>query len=216
MARNSVKANVPVVDHDVAGPPRPDDFHKVSAPLTRTLTAELDEAQRHLRIAARELLLAALGRTIARTIGVGEVAVDVVGNGDSTVSLPCTTVRQATATKALRAAHRAVVAAQGQTGDRALPPSDICFVCTNAVPETAYRQALPTHGHALELRTYRGDGVLQMDWWYDTRRLEAATVDELSEQFTLALVDLTTEAAPLVDDSAEMTGAGARFAFADS
>ena len=36
------------------------------------------------------------------------------------------------------------------------------------------REAIPGLGHAVELRVYRSAGVLHLDWWYDTRRLEPA------------------------------------------
>ena len=51
-------------------------------------------------------------------------------------------------------------------------------------------------GHALELRAYRADGVVQLDWWFDARSFEAYTVEELAEQFPLALIELTSEATP--------------------
>ena len=41
---------------------------------------------------------------------------------------------------------------------------------------------------------YRTDGLVQLDWWYDTRSFEPYTVEELAEQFPLALIELTSEA----------------------
>jgi hypothetical protein len=191
MSKNTATANVRVVDHDVAEPPRPDDLAKLSAPLTATLTAELDEAGRYLEASTHELILGALGRTIARTIGTGAVAVDLVGGG--AVQVDCTTVRQASATKALRAVHRTLAAGPRRGSAR----SDILFSCIDVEPQPPYWQTLPSGGHPLELRVYRGGGVLQMDWWYDTRWLDPYTVEELTEQFPLALIELTSEAAPL-------------------
>ena len=70
-----------VANQDVLDPPRADDLARLSSVLTNELTSEVDEAQRSLRLAAEELLLAALGRTLARTIGEGVVAVDLAGHG---------------------------------------------------------------------------------------------------------------------------------------
>ena len=57
------------------------------------------------------------------------------------------------------------------------------------------RPETPT-AHALELRAYRADGLVQLDWWYDTRSFDAYTVEELTEQLPLALIELTSEAMP--------------------
>lgn len=201
MAKKLAMATIRVVDHDVADRARPDDLAKLSAPLTDLLTAELDEAQRYLRIPTDEILLGALSRTIARTLGTGDMDVDVSGYGGVTVSLACTTVRQVSATKALRAVHQAVAIARQPMSSAA----DVHFAYTGSTAEPAYRQALPTGGHALELRVCRGGGRLQMDWWYDTRRLDPYSVEELIEQFPLALIELTSEADPLTQESAEDT-----------
>ena len=40
------------------------------------------------------------------------------------------------------------------------------------------------------------DGLVQLDWWYDTRSFDSYTVEELAEQFPLALIELTSEAMP--------------------
>ena len=69
-----------VADHNVAEPPHVGDLARLPSTLSSELTAELDESQRTLRLAADEILLAALGRTIAQTIGEG-VAVDLAGHG---------------------------------------------------------------------------------------------------------------------------------------
>jgi len=194
MSKNVAPATVRVTDHDVAGPPRPDDLAVLSVPLTSMLTAELTESQQYLRVPTDELILAALGRTIARTLGSGRVSVDV-GEGSFTVLLECTTVRQATATHALRRVHRSLV--DGHDG--AASCSDILFQYLAPSPDNATRQMLPSQGHALALRAYLADDRLQMDWWYDTRRLDPYTVEELTEQFPLALIDLTSEATPYHD-----------------
>jgi phthiocerol/phenolphthiocerol synthesis type-I polyketide synthase E len=131
------------------------------------------------------------------------------------VVIDCATDRTMSATETVAAAHRTLSgAAHRAYAPPALDPagrraSDIFFSYLGSVPEPAslsVRESLPALGHALELRVYRSGGQLQMDWWYDTRRFDEGTVDELSEQFPLALIELTSEASPIVDE-AEMAGA---------
>ena len=43
---------------------------------------------------------------------------------------------------------------------------------------------------------YRTTDLLHLDWWYDTRRFYPSTVEELTEQFPLALIELTSDAIP--------------------
>src|SRR5262249_8246199 len=62
-------------------PPHLGDLVKMSSALSSTQTADVDEAQRRVRVPAEEILLAALGRTIAQTIGEGVAAVDLAGHG---------------------------------------------------------------------------------------------------------------------------------------
>jgi hypothetical protein len=73
------------------------------------------------------------------------------------------------------------------------PESDILFVYGDMASSPA------GSGHRLELRAYRTDGVLMLDWRYDTRSFEAYTIEELSEQFPFGLIELTSEAtAPIL------------------
>jgi phthiocerol/phenolphthiocerol synthesis type-I polyketide synthase E len=220
------------IDHDIAERPHRDDMAKLSTPFTSLLTWELDGAQLSLGLATDEILLAALGRTIARTIGDGIVAVDLqrmVGWFTSIYPVPlaCETVQQASATTMLAAVHRtlaaipnhgtehellqhddATIALQLATGS----PSDIFFSYVGTLPEPPsgegpvqfdietempVRETPPGLGHALQLRVYRIAGLLHLDWWYDSRRLDRSTVEELTEQFPLALIELTSEAIPL-------------------
>ena len=51
-----------------------------------------------------------------------------------------------------------------------------------------------TDGPALGVLAYRSGAALQMDWWYDARRLDPCTVEELAGQFRLGLIGLTSEA----------------------
>jgi phthiocerol/phenolphthiocerol synthesis type-I polyketide synthase E len=63
-------------------------------------------------------------------------------------------------------------------------------------PDTALsvREAIPGLGHPLELRVYRTGGVLHIDWWYDTRRIEAVTAQSLADGFAKASIELVREA----------------------
>ncbi len=49
--------------------------------------------------------------------------------------------------------------------------------------------------HALELRVRRADGLLHLDWWYDATRFDAYSIEEIAEQFPLALIEITSDAA---------------------
>jgi hypothetical protein len=200
---NSAIVNLRLVDHQAAGPPRPDDMAKLAAPLTSTLTAELDGAQCYLDVPAEAILLTAISRTIARTIGDTDLAVDVDAGGECTVVVACMSARNASATEVLRAVHRSLAAAHHHTAAPPVPSSDVFFSYRRTVPGPVSHDVLPRHemlpssGHALEVRVYRtADDLVQMDWWYDTRRLDRYTVEEMTEQFPLALIDLTSDAVP--------------------
>ena len=177
-----------IADHETTDAPQAADLAKISAPLDSTLTGELDGAQWYLGLAGEEILLAALGLAIARTLGEGVVPIDVAGHGAVPVS--CTAARLATATETLRAVHRSLSTEPTAPKLAALPPSDIYF---------SYLGTEPGLRHALELRAYRADGLVQLDWWYDTRSFDAYTVEELVEQLPLALIELTSEAMPHSD-----------------
>jgi len=75
------KATLRVADVKTAGPPGPDDLRRVAMELTLEQTSQVDNARRLLRASTDEILLAALARTIANTIGDGVVAVDLAGAG---------------------------------------------------------------------------------------------------------------------------------------
>ena len=91
---------------------------------------------------------------------------------------------------------------------RHLPPRFEPHVCcinqSGPIGEEIRRTGVPftvlglTPGlrHPLELRAYRADGLVQLDWWYDTRSFDSYTVEELTEQLPLALIELTSEAMP--------------------
>ena len=175
-----------IADHVTADEPRAGDLAKISAALDSTLTGELDGAQWYLGLAGEEILLAALGLAIARTIGEGVVPVDVAGHSGS-VPLSCTSAGLATATESLAAVHRSLSDAPNTPKVAVQPASEIHF---------SYLGGEPARRYALELRAYRAAGLVQLDWWYDTRSFDAYTVEELAEQLPLALIELTSEAAP--------------------
>jgi hypothetical protein len=193
-----------VTDYDIAGRPRPGDLAKFSAPLTGVLTDELDEAQRSIGVTTEEILLAALGRTIARTIGQGVVAVDFASGTQtaSTLGLRCSSADDSSADEMLAAVHRELTAAPSRgTGS----PAEVLISYRGSAPELA------CFDHALEIRIYREGGVMHLDWRYDSRQFASYTVQELTEQFPLALIELTSEAAPAVigaDDTVAVAAFG--------
>ncbi|QUR69652.1 acyltransferase domain-containing protein [Mycobacterium spongiae] len=63
--------------------PAADDLTRLSSALGVDQTSELDDARRRFRRSIQEILLAALGRTIARTVGEGVIAVELEGEGRS-------------------------------------------------------------------------------------------------------------------------------------
>jgi phthiocerol/phenolphthiocerol synthesis type-I polyketide synthase E len=156
------------------------------------------------------------------------------------VAVPCVTDRNATASEVLSAVHRTLAAVphhgighgllryfHGPTalqlaarrpseiffsylGTLRQPPSNQAHVLFDIDGPMPGRETPPGLGHALELRAYRTGGLVQMDWWYDTRKLDGYTVEELTEQFPQALIELTSEAIPLTPTSAG-TARGIRF-----
>jgi hypothetical protein len=198
-------ANLQVTDYDAAGRPADDDVAVLSTRLSDVLTQELDGASAALGVSADEIMLAAFGRAIARTIGEGIIEVDVPGHGAvvHSVALACVGPNQRHATEMLASVHRAVAAVSlhravhGVPADpQAQPLSGILFAFGDTDPARL--------GHVLELRAYRAGEVLALDWWYDARCFEPYTIEELSEQFPFALIELTSEAESPVMVTAEL------------
>lgn len=89
-------------------------------------------------------------------------------------------------------------------------PADVHFAYVGTIPELPsigdapvqfdpdiampVREAIPGLGHALELRAYRTAGVLHLDWWYDSRRIEESVVASIADGFSTAVMDLVREA----------------------
>jgi hypothetical protein len=189
-------ATINVVDYPTADASRSAAMARLSTPDTTDLTAELDGATAWLGVPSDEILLAALARTIARTLGDGVVPVDIASEGGCLldgVPLVCATAQQAGATEVLGGVHYALAAASegGAHG-----PSEVYFNYIGAVPEgTVPQDTPPALGHALEVRIYRAADLLHVDWWYDASRFDPYTIEELTEQFPLALFEMTSDAA---------------------
>lgn len=206
-------ANLQLTDYVADGRPERDDVVVVSAPLTGVLTGEFDGAAAVLGLTAEEIVLAALGRTIVRTIGDGVVLVDLPGDTERTASvypveLLCTGPAVASASEMLAAVHRSVSALALRRmvpeDTHAQSSADVLLVVDGDGELPAEPAAL---GHALELRVHRRDGVLVLDWWYDSRTFEAYTVEEMSEQFAYGLIELTSEASAPVIAGTELAAA---------
>jgi hypothetical protein len=190
-------ATTRVVDYPTADPSRSAEMGRVSTPDTTELTAELDGATSWLDVPADEVLLAALARTIARTLGDGVVPVDVASERRcllDAVPLICATAQQASATEVLGGVHHALATASESSANG---PSEVYFNYIGAVPEETVpvQKTPPALGHALEVRIYRAADLVHVDWWYDTSRFDPYTIEELAEQFPLALFEMTSDAA---------------------
>jgi hypothetical protein len=191
-------ATIRVVDYDASDATRSAGMARLSTPDTEEMTAELDGASEWLGVPSDEILLAALARTIAKTLGDGIVPVDVASERGSlldAVPLTCATAHQADATEVLRGIHAVLAAASERTAGGM---SEVYFNYLGEVPESSVpvpvQETPPGLGHALELRVYRTQGLVQVDWWYDTSQFEPYTVEELVEQFPRALYEMTTDA----------------------
>lgn len=240
------------VGSEAPEPPRESDLAKVSSTLPTLETTELDDAGRRLLLPLNEILLAALGRTIAATVGDGAIAVDLGGPGRSVlkpdvdlrrtvgwfttlypVALTCATSANMSARTLLGNVHDTATAVPHYGIGHGLlrylyaptarllgtaRPADIYFSYVGTIPDLsglatgdapvqfdgdtagAVREALPGLGHALELRVYRSAGVLHLDWWHDTRRVDSATVRSLADALPAAVLELTRDA--LAEDDA--------------
>jgi hypothetical protein len=193
-------ATLRIADYDVADGTASSTMERVSTPPTSELAAELDGAASWLDVTPDVLLLAALGRTIARVIGDGVTAVDVTDDRRwllHAVPLICATPQQASATEVLIDVQRALATAPSYPADAA---SEILLNYVGAVPEGTMpiHETPPGLGHALEVRVYSSADLLHVDWWYDNARFDSYTLEELTEQFGLALIEMTSDvAAPL-------------------
>lgn len=186
-----------VADYQAAGEVGAADLTTVASPLSRVVTDELDETCRALGLEPDELLLAALGGAIGRVVGEGVVGVDV-SRRDGTacpVMLRCENDHGDRATETLVAVHRAVVTASLLGAAGAGSVAEIAF----SFRDNAASDGAMAAGRALEVVAYPLDGLVELDWRYDARRFDPYTIEELAEQFPLALIALTSEAVPPID-----------------
>jgi phthiocerol/phenolphthiocerol synthesis type-I polyketide synthase E len=229
-----------------AAPPVADDLARVSSTLGALETTEIDDARRRLRLPINEILLAALSRTIAATVGDGVAAVDIGGPGRSVlkpdvdlrrtvgwfttvypVALRCSTDRDTSAKQLLDGVHDTLGAvphfgisygllrylyAPTARVLGATRAADVYFSYVGTIPDLpaastddapvqldadtamAVRETIPGLGHALELRVYRSSGVLHLNWWYDSRRIDPAVVQSLADGFSTTVMDVAREA----------------------
>lgn len=183
-----------ITDYSVTGAPAVADMSRLSAPLSSILTQELDGSRQTIGLDIEVYLIAALGRAIERAIGPGMTMVDVSMShrpaGLRQLAVDCVSADEVDATNLLRSVNRTY--SEARRGAPTWQSSDVLLSCV----AVAVRDVHPEMGHALEVHGYRQDGVLQLDWWYDNRRFDPYTIEELSEQFALAVIELCSEAMP--------------------
>jgi hypothetical protein len=187
---NSAPVALDVFDR-TASPSSAARWEKWSTAPSSELTEEIDGAAEWLGVQPEEILLAALGRAFGRTRGEGAVTVDVRCGQRSLsrpVSLLCAASWPMGPSEMLQGAHNALTAAAGHPSGHAevrLTVGPVADDDATGVP-------------ALELRVQRVDGLLHLDWFYDTARLDGYSVEEMAEQFPLALIEIASDAgAPL-------------------
>ncbi len=241
--QTAAASTLKVVGEPAAEAPGVADLARTASSLSVAETTEIDDARRRLRVPIDEMLLAALGRTIAGAVGEGTVAVDLSGEGRSVlkpdvdlrrtvgwfntvypIALAC--AKDSGAKQSLEDVHttlndvphygigygllRYLYAPTARTLGAAAP-ADIFFSYIGTIPDlpplgddlavrfdsdTALpvREAIPGLGHGIELRVFRTAGVLHLDWWYDSRRVDPATVQSLAGGFSATLLELIREA----------------------
>jgi phthiocerol/phenolphthiocerol synthesis type-I polyketide synthase E len=79
---NTASANLRIATSE-ASRTEADNMLRLASSLTAAQTREIDDARRRLRLSIDEILLGALGRTVAATVGDGAIAVDLGGPGRS-------------------------------------------------------------------------------------------------------------------------------------
>jgi phthiocerol/phenolphthiocerol synthesis type-I polyketide synthase E len=95
-----------------------------------------------------------------------------------------------------------------------LPPIDaaVQFDSDAVMP---VRDTLPGLGHAIEFRVYRHSGVMHLDWWYDTRRVQSTQAEALAQRFPIALRELIADALTAVPDDGDMGSEPVELALVD-
>ncbi len=174
-------------DYTAVGQPQQAELARVSTRLPSILIAELAAAQIDTSASASEILIAALGRALARTLGSGQLLVDVHADGvfRHGLSMQCVAEREVTAADLL-----AAVQPRDDAPPNAAGAAELLFSYRGAVtadePEGSYLLTLHVRPGS------DGTDLLQLDWWYDTRSFDVCTIEELADQFPLALIELTS------------------------
>ncbi|ADT99607.1 hypothetical protein [Mycolicibacterium gilvum] len=186
----SAPAALDVFDHSSIDA-LPHQLEKFSTTPSSELTEEVEASAEWLGVPIEEILLAALGRTLGRTRGEGNITIDVTG-GNRWLSQPaaifCSADPALSPTDILQSAHTALVSSPRRSAE----PADVLLnVSVGSLLDAPA-------GRALELRVQRLDGGLQIDWWYDAQRFDPYSIEEMAEQFPQAVIDITSDAsAPL-------------------
>jgi hypothetical protein len=179
---------VQVVDNEVSGQPQLQDLARFTEALPQVVVAELEYAVGATGFEIQDFLLAALGRAIAKAFGSGSVIIAKL-TAAKPIRLCCATERELAADHLLEHV-RAALDAGRCTGSGV----DLVFTHLPLAQNMVFVSVEAADGAALHVLTYHGDELLEVEWVYDSRRLFDATIEDLSKQFTLALVELTLEA----------------------
>ncbi|BBZ04650.1 polyketide synthase [Mycolicibacterium chitae] len=158
--------------------PKATDMAKLASRLDPVLTAEVTSPGVAGGAAFELILVAALGRAIARTVGSGALIVELDGEQSSRRRrLECSDLRGPVPADPLAAVTRADTAVAGQAW-------------------VSYRSTVsgttPPEGHLLALHARRGADVIYLNWWYDTRSFDRHTVEEFDEQLPLVLIEVVS------------------------
>lgn len=172
-----------IADYATVGPPVAADIATVSSGWDAVLSAELHGAATAMDCKVEELLLAALGRTVARTIGEGTLVVDVAtgpqGAGVRRVAVPCLGRRGLSGVELLAAARRG-----GDSTDHPSADVSLSYGGGSATARSPHALAVQVHGDT--------EATMCLQWRFDSRRFDHGTVQELAEQFPLALIEVTS------------------------
>src|SRR5690348_12489072 len=141
-------------DYPTSTPPRESDMAKVSSALDQVLDDELAGAQAAMGSSVEQILLAALGRTVARTIGDGVLDVAIGGTVARRASVACGSHRSLSGYDLLATVSVASDGAAGHTG------ANVYFRYDADGPGS------PAHaGHSLALHVHRDCAAgLRLDW----------------------------------------------------